>query len=58
MIKGHLSADKTLEKSIKNHPIVVGSYAQWLVSNSGIKESMDSNIMATKIKDEVYELSS
>ena len=50
MIKGHLSADKTLEKPIKNHPIVVGSYAQWLVSNSGIKESMDSNIMATKIK--------
>ena len=47
-----------LEKSIKDHRIVVGAYDQWLVSNYGIKESMDSKIMATKLNYKVDELSS
>ena len=58
MIKGHIAANKMLEKSTKYHPIVVGGYDQWLVSNSGRKESMDAKIMTAKLKYEVGELSS
>ena len=28
------------DKGIRNHPTVVGSYAQWLVSNNGLKDAM------------------
>ena len=47
-----------LEKSIKDHPIVVGYYARWIVSKSGRKEAMDAKIMATNLKDKVNELPS
>ena len=55
-IKGHLSADNILEKSIKDHTIVVGAYNQWIISNSRRKESMDTNVMATKLKYKVDDL--
>ena len=58
MIKGHIAADEMLEKFIKDHPILVGAYAQWLVSNSRRKESTDAKIMAAKLKDKVDKLSS
>ena len=47
-----------LAKSIKDNSIVVGAFDQCLVSNSGREESMDANIMATKLKYKVDELSS
>ena len=50
VIKGHIAANKMLAKYIKDHPIVVGAYAQWLVSNSVRTEAMDTNSMATKLK--------
>ena len=37
VIKGHLAANKMLENSIKDNPIIVGAYYQWIVSNSGRK---------------------
>ena len=58
LIKGHLAADKILVKSIKDHPIAVGAYAQCLVSNSIRKEAMDAKVMTTKLKDKVDELPS
>ena len=58
VIKGHLTADKILEKFIKDHPVVVGAYAQWLVSKSVRKESIDANIMANKLKEKLDELTS
>ena len=58
VIKVHLVAKKMLAKSIKDHPIVVGSYTQWIVSNYGIKEAIYANIMATKLEYKVDELSS
>ena len=58
VIKVHLAADKMLEKSIKDHPIVIVVYYQWLVSNSEIKKAMDAKIMAAKLKEKVEELSS
>ena len=53
VIKGHLVAKNMLTKSIKDHPIVVIAYNQWLVNNSGRKESMEAKIMATKLKEKV-----
>ena len=53
-----LANENMLEKSIKDHPIVVGSYAQWFVSKSGRKESMDAQIMDTKLKYKVDKISS
>ena len=58
VIKGHIAANKMLEKSIKDHPIVVGDYAQWILSNSRRKEATDANIMATKLKYKVDGFSS
>ena len=58
VIKGHIAANKMLEKSIKDHPIVVGDYAQWILSNYRRKEATDANIMATKLKYKVDGFSS
>ena len=43
-----------LEKSIKDHPIVVVAYTKWLVSIFGRNEATGANIMATKLKDKVH----
>ena len=58
MIKGHLAADNMLAKSVKDHTIFFVAYAQWIVSNSGIKEAMDSKIISAKLKYKVDEISS
>ena len=58
MIKIHLATNNIFVKSTKDNPIVVGSYTQWLVSNSGRKEGMDANIMPFKLKYKVYKISS
>ena len=47
-----------LEKSIKDHPIVVEDFFQWLVINSGRKEAMDAKVVATKLKENLDEISS
>ena len=57
-IKGHLASNKMLEKSIKDHTIVVGFYAQWLVSNSRRKEAIGNKIMYIKLKYKVDDISS
>ena len=46
-----------LSKIIKDHPILVGAYAQWLVSNSVSKEVLGAKTLAVKLKDRVDELS-
>ena len=58
VIKGHLAADKMLTKTIKDCLIFFGSYAQWLVINSGRKWAIYAKIMATKLKWKVDEISS
>ena len=47
IIKDHLATNNILAKPIKGYPIAVEAYAQWLVSNSEIKEYMYANTMAT-----------
>ena len=37
-----IAAESMLEKGFRDHPIVVGAYSQWLVSNSGRKEAQES----------------
>jgi hypothetical protein len=39
VLQSHLAAKDMSKKTIKDHPIVVGAYAQWLVSHSGRKEA-------------------
>ena len=53
-MKGHLANEKMLVKFIKDHPFVVGDYAQWFMRNPGRKEAMDAKVIATKLKDKVY----
>ena len=38
VIRCHISEEKMLTKITKDHPIVVGVYAHWLVSKSGRKD--------------------
>ena len=38
-IKTHVAAVSINDRGIKDHPIVVGAYAQWLVSHSGRREA-------------------
>ena len=47
-----------ISKTIKDHPIVVGDYDQWLVSNSGKKETLEAKTLKSKVKFRVDELSS
>ena len=56
VIKGNLATDKMLAKSMKDHPIVAGSFAQWLVRNFGIKEAMYAKVIAYKLKYKVDDI--
>ena len=49
LIRCHLSEENMLSKIIKDHPIVVGAYAQWLVSNSERKEALEDKKIGRKI---------
>ena len=46
-----------LSKTIKGHPIVVGAYDQWLVSNSGKNEALEAKILEGNVYERVDELS-
>ena len=37
--KTDIASCKMSDKGIRNHPVVVGAYAQWMVGNSGLKEA-------------------
>ena len=45
-----------LSKTIKDPPILVGAYAQWLVINSYIKETLEDKALEEKLKDRVDEI--
>ena len=53
----HIDENKMLSKTIKYHPIVVGAYAKWLVSNSSRKEAIYAKTLAVKLKEHIDELS-
>ena len=58
VIKSHLAAAAMLKKGIKDHPIVVGAYAQWLVSNSGRREALEAQSMVKSLSSKVDSISS
>ena len=58
VIKSHLAAASMLKKGIKDHPIVVGAYAQWLVSNSGRREALEAQSMVKSLSSKVDSISS
>ena len=46
----HLATVDLVSKGLRDHPIVVGSYAKWLVSNSGRKEALAAQKEVTKVQ--------
>jgi hypothetical protein len=44
------------DKGIRNHPVVVGAYAQWMVGNSGLREADSAKKEALKAIQAVNEL--
>ena len=57
VIHWYIYEEKILLKTIKDHPILVGAYTQWLVSNSDRKEAFDAKKLAVKLKYHVNVLS-
>ena len=53
VIKSHLAATAMLKKGVKDHPIVVGAYAQWLVSNSGCYKALEAQVMVKSLSPKV-----
>mmetsp|Transcript_20683 Transcript_20683/g.30304 ORF Transcript_20683/g.30304 Transcript_20683/m.30304 type:complete len:733 (-) Transcript_20683:5335-7533(-) len=47
-VRCFLAADRMLQKGFKDHPIVVGAYSQWLVSNSGRKEALEAKLQVSR----------
>ena len=58
VIKSHLAVSAMLKRGIKDHPIVVGAYAQWLVSNSGRKEALKVHALIKSLTSKVNGISS
>ena len=58
VIKSHLATTSMLKKGIKDHPIMVGAYAQWLVSNSGQREAFEAQSMVKSLSSKVDSMSS
>ena len=55
-IRCFIAAEAMLEKGFRDHPIVVGAYSQWLVSNSGRKEAQEAQKAVDKLQREVASL--
>ena len=45
-----------VKKGFKDHPAVVGAYAQWLVSNSGKRDASEAKASIAKLSDAVTAL--
>ena len=56
-LKAEGPTKKILSKTIKDNPIVMGVYAQWLISNSVRKKALYAKKLARKLKDCVENLS-
>ncbi len=55
-IRTHMATKAILKKGFKDHPVVVGAYAQWLVSNSGKKDASEAKAAIAKVTATVAEL--
>ena len=49
-LKTEVAATRMSTKGIRNHPTVVGAYAQWLVSNNGLKDALSARSEVKKLQ--------
>ena len=56
VIRTHMAARAIVKKGFKDHPVVVGAYAQWLVSNSGKRDASEAKASISKLSDIVSSL--
>ena len=56
--KTDIAVYKMADKGIRNHPVVVGAYAQWMVGNSGLKEAEAAKREAAKVCQAVSDVKS
>ncbi len=52
-LKTGVACEGMTNKGIRNHPTVVGSYAQWLVSNNGLKDARAARKELAKVQSQV-----
>jgi hypothetical protein len=55
-IKCHAATTSLLRTGIKDHAIVVGAFAEWLVHNSGRKEAVEAKESVEELKEEIKAL--
>ena len=56
VIRTHIATKAMLKRGFKDHPVVVGAYAQWLVSNSGKKDASEAKAAILKLSTTVSDL--
>ena len=56
VLRSHMATKAILKKGFKDHPVVVGAYAQWLVSNSGKKDASEAKAAIAKVTSAVADL--
>ena len=56
VIRTHMATKAMIKRGFKDHPVVVGAYAQWLVSNSGKKDASEAKAAILKLSSTVSDL--
>jgi hypothetical protein len=56
VIRTHIATKAMVKRGFKDHPVVVGAYAQWLVSNSGKKDASEAKASIAKLNSTVSDL--
>ena len=54
-VRTYLATDAIQKKGFKDHPVVVGAYAKWLVNHSGKKDASEAKVAVQKLKGELGE---
>ena len=57
-VRTYLATEAIQKKGFKDHPVVVGAYAKWLVNHSGKKDASDAKAAVQKLQTELGELKS
>ena len=55
-VRTYLATESIQQKGFKDHPVVVGAYAKWLVNHSGKKDASEAKTAVQKLQAEVTEL--
>ena len=55
-VRTYLATEAIQKKGFKDHPVVVGAYAKWLVNHSGKKDASEAKSAVQKLQSELGEL--